>query len=1142
MLGRSDRKGKRSVGHPVDVASGTLFGVWEDVRFPGRMALIWERRFSTSLLGGQPTPLGPGWTTRYFATLTRHGDAFHFFTPEGDVEIFDDPEEAVDCGGIVRNLNTFQELSRRGDQYVVTRWSVEELHVERYVFEKGRPDEVSPLVRIEDVTGQGLEMLRDKSKRLSGVRQRLERRTLIIQYAPGDRIKSVSFLLADERLQEFVRYDHDHRGRLVAAYDGFGSADHYEYDPDSRMTREVVKGGSVFSFRYNEKGQCVRASGLDHYDEKSFRYLDAIRWTEVTDSLGNVTRFQCNASGQVVCEIDPLGAKTQTEYDEHGRIVAQTDPNGATIRYEYDNQGNRSRTIDPLGHAFTLTFNKVHLPLTLTDPIGSVWTRAYASGNRLVASKDPLGSEWRFKYDAHGNQIQATDATGASLRQVFSPTGALLEKVDWEGNRTRFVRNHQGRIVERIGPLNEVTRFRYDPAGNPVEITLPDDSRITCEYNLLGNLTRVTDGLGHTVAYEFGPCGRVVKRTDQLGRTIRYHWGSEPGRLTQIINEKGETYQFDYDAMGRVIREQGFDGRELQFEYKPGGGCVGVVNGLGERIAYEFDSRGKVITETLPDGAVATFDYDHHGNLVSAVNPDCAVRLERDLIGRVIRDSQGDHVVEYLYDAAGNCVQVKTSLGHVVDYTLDKNGLLVRLTASGHTLAFRRNARGEEISRVLPGGLTLEQRYDLVGRLVEQFVGPPRSETATSGGPMWDRQAVTLVGAERIRRMYAYDKAGALISIDDARQGKVSYDYDAAEQLVRAIREKGPSEDFSYDRAGNLTRISSQGEEEVLEYESGNRVVRHGTIKYDYDANGRVIKKIEDCDGADPRKWTFSWNANDELRSITTPDGAVWNYAYDALGRRISKSESDRTIRFVWDQGVILHQIEGPTLGSTWVFNGDVFEPLCLIQGGSIYSVIPDHLRTPRELVDMRGQIVWSARYRSWGEIESQERTGDVDCPIRFPGQWFDEESGLHYNRFRYYDPRSGRFLCQDPIGLRGGLNLYLYAQNPINWTDPFGLTGDQGYCGSSPWPLKEIIEEKDAWHKADKLKGRQKDAYEEIKDLLAQGKPGKNQHDLRGDLAGKKAVDLPGSGKGRGVMRVVYSEETPGFIVIHDVVDYHNK
>ena len=248
----------------------------------------------------------------------------------------------------------------------------------------------------------------------------------------------------------------------------------------------------------------------------------------------------------------------------------------------------------------------------------------------------------------------------------------------------------------------------------------------------------------------------------------------------------------------------------------------------------------------------------------------------------------------------------------------------------------------------------------------------------------------------------------------------------------------GVSEKFVYDSTGNIIQL----DDIVLKYSASDRLHRRGDMQYLYDGNGRLIKKIEDCENQTPKVWLFEWDAEDQLRKVTTPVGEIWEYKYDALGRRIVKQGPTKVIRLVWNGDVIVHQLENKkVLHSSWVFDPYSFVPLCKVQNEQLYSVICDHLGTPRELLDIEGKVVWSVSYKAWGEVE-EVQVKEVDCPIRFQGQWADEESGLCYNRFRYYEAQSGRFVSGDPIRLLGGLNSYLHGDNPINWLDPLGLSG----------------------------------------------------------------------------------------------------
>ncbi len=192
--------------------------------------------------------------------------------------------------------------------------------------------------------------------------------------------------------------------------------------------------------------------------------------------------------------------------------------------------------------------------------------------------------------------------------------------------------------------------------------------------------------------------------------------------------------------------------------------------------------------------------------------------------------------------------------------------------------------------------------------------------------------------------------------------------------------------------------------------------------------------------------------ANANTNATTT------RYAYDALGRRISKStqrdQQHNTTTFYWNGDVLLGEINegvsntssvGNTKPSrTYLFEPFSFKPLALVQNGEVFHYHTDHIGTPREITNARAEVVWSSTFKTYGAL-AVAHVNEVDNPLRFQGQYHDEETGLHYNRHRYYDPNCGQFTTQDPIGLQGGMNAYQYAPNPMTWVDPWGLKGEEG-------------------------------------------------------------------------------------------------
>ncbi|MEJ8845041.1 RHS repeat-associated core domain-containing protein [Variovorax rhizosphaerae] len=1027
---------------PIDIASGNVSGEFIDLSVPGKVALVWQRRYSGALIPFAPGALGRGWTHSYASSLTRFSGGFRFITPSGATELLADADGAVERGGRVRHLGAFFEIFMREHRYVVQTWDVDNGEVLRYIFKSGEQGVAMLLDSVEDVSGQGLDLEWDESRQLRCVRQRLERRELDLSYNRQGLIDALTLVSPNGERHGVAKYEYDAAGRLVAAYDAADFADRFAYDEKHRWARQIIKDGGVFSYRYDGKGRCVLRTGLNHYDEKRLRYLEAVRITEVTNSYGATSRFLALPTGQIVGEWSATGAQRRTEYDEHGRISTITDSVGGTTRYGYDEDGNRAVVVDALEQVTHQNFTPDHLPQTLTDAAGQVWQRHYDVANRLVASVDPDGHRWVYEYDDEGNVSALVDPLGARISQTFD-AGILSAVTDWIGNRREFEFDAFGRVVMRRDAMGEVTRIRYDDLGRPIQIAHPDGSLIHATYDHAGNLTRYIDPNGSVTRWRYGPCNRLMERVDPIGNSVRYVWGSEQGRLDEVINSNGDRFQFFRDDGGRVVREISFDGRERRFEYNGEDRVTRFVNGNGEAVVLERDLLHRIVAQVLPDGDTVQFRFSAVGLLEHAQTADIAIGIERDAAGRVTREVQGDQWVRSRYDAAGRLIQTTTSLGLEVGYKNDGNGGVVGIAVGGQVYHIERNAHGHETARTLADGLYLEQRFDSLGRMVEQVAGDASVQESL------------------VHRRYLYDPAGQLRALDDARWGRTDYVYDPAERLIQTLKSRGGSESFEYDSTGNITHMRAAGAHAVDEarlYAQGDQLIEQGDTRFEYDAEGRLIRKTEHSQSEEPRLWTYQWNALDRLKSLTDPDGQTWRYGYDALARRVSKERVGdapalrRT--FLWDKERVIHEADAAHGSrSAWVYGDARYAPLLTVQNGQVFSIVLDQIGTPRELISPDGRVALSRTYTAWGTIDAEyvSTQFSVRCPVGFQGQWRDEESGLCYNKFRYYAPESGRYISQDPLELLGGANFYAYGANPVNWLDPLGLCAshDSGKRGT---------------------------------------------------------------------------------------------
>ena len=1020
----------------INIATGDASIEFDDIEISGRVSLRWNVSYSVANVDRVRSPIGRGWFGLAFCSLRRVESGFVFTTAQGAQEEFIDPEQIVAKGGVVRKPSACLEIFREPQRYIVRSWNVETGDIQQLCFDTvGDTGRELRLTAIEDVTGTGVDLLWQNSAtetRLVGMRQRIEGREMRIGYDRVGWIDRVDLRTPEGAEHRLATYEHDATGHLIRIGDAAGASDHYEYDVRGRISREILKDGGVFYYRYDDHGRCILHSGVDNYNKRRLRYSQAIGVTEVTDSYGMTTTYKYLPTGQVLFQIDPAGGQRETQYDEHGRIAACIDSNGAATKYSYDPSGNRSLVTDPLGNVTQVRFNDRHQPVELIDPAGSHWRREYDAMGRLTLATDPLGGAWRYFYDRDGNLAELVNPLGAIKRMTYQ-RGALKTITDWMGHVTQFRFDGHGRVAERRGPLGELTQVRYDAVDNPIEVRLPDRTSITASYDQGSNLIRQVDPAGRTTRWRYGPCNRLLERIDAAGGILRYIWGTEPGRLEQLINEKAEVHTFEHDSVGRVVAETSFDGAYRQYRLDAEGRLIAFINANGEMLSISRDPLGRIIKQRLPDGEQLFFVYNAFGELIQAINGGIELGYERDALGRVTVETQGKRWVRSEYDAAGGLVRMQTSEHHNIKYELDANSRPIAHNVLGKTIHFHRDANGRETERTLPGGGRLVQNYDIMGRLAAQQLTPSYGVSYRSP-------------TDALQRSYTYALSGELAHATDAIWGEANYTYDPVDRLLSAFRSSGLSERFEYDPTGNIVHLHAEGmrsRDETLTYGPGNRLLQQGNNRFEFDAEGRCIRRIDDVTGPAPKIWTYHWNVLDRLQSVTCPDGKVWRYRYDALARRIEKICDNATVcNYLWDRDVVVQELLPDASSRSWLWETDSFAPVGTVQQGRLFSTVNDPVGTPREFVDERGTIAGAILLDSWGRLTETKPSSSVSlvCDIRFQGQWADPESGLHYNFFRYYDPASGRYISSDPLGLDGDINAFGYVPNPFAWVDPLGL------------------------------------------------------------------------------------------------------
>ncbi|MDF3175583.1 RHS repeat-associated core domain-containing protein, partial [Pseudomonas sp. ER28] len=344
------------------------------------------------------------------------------------------------------------------------------------------------------------------------------------------------------------------------------------------------------------------------------------------------------------------------------------------------------------------------------------------------------------------------------------------------------------------------------------------------------------------------------------------------------------------------------------------------------------------------------------------------------------------------------------------------------------------------------GKLTSCFGYDAMGRKAWQFASTlPADKLSQVHNTGINTSLLVEHAYNPIHRRYQYGPAGELVRTLDKLRGEIKYEYEANGQL--RSRDTGSlvgSEEFRYDPAANRLDFNARQFDKVKD----NRIKQWRDQEYRYDPWGNLIEKrsghcklqhfIYDCE-------------NRLVRAETLVNGKLdsqGEYRYDSLGRRIAKqAEMNGEVeqkRFLW-QGLRMLREETPGHSILYLYEPGSYAPLARVdqvegEEQKVYYFHTDQIGTPLELTNSDGAVVWQATYRSWGMLEQLD-ISEVEQNLRFQGQYFDVESELHYNTFRYYASDIGRFVTQDPLGLGGGVNIYQYAPNATAWIDPWGLS-----------------------------------------------------------------------------------------------------
>jgi RHS repeat-associated protein len=818
----------------------------------------------------------------------------------------------------------------------------------------------------------------------------------------------------------------------------------FSYDSKGYPNSMVDANGNTSYLSYNERGLQVshtKAVGTAEEQTRTRVWHETLNLPVAIQEPGTTTYYSYDDKGNVLekSKVDTATKETQVwtyTYTPLGSIETEdgprTDVNDITS-YQYDPDGRIWRIVNAQGHVLeVLEYDPHGRPLKLKDQNAVVTTLSYDMRGRLTR-QDVGGEVTVFSYDNKGRLIQTVLPDQTTVGYEYDDADRLILKRDHWNNQTRYQYDVNSNLISQSihapdGTLQQQQNWSYDPTGKLISTTGAAGQMTRYSYDKNGNLIGVTDANSWQTSHDIDALDRSVTTRYPDTGVVGKAYDSQDN-LVAVTDAEGHTTRYRYNGLGQKTETNSPDTGITRYSYDKAGNLTNETQANGKSVDYQYDALNRLIGASYTDGSSVNYQYDScsngAGRLCSITGAGFSSSWRYDAQGHVTerRETSGtiNSVVSYQYSPLGQLSGITYPSGKTVSYHY-ADGRIDHVSSNGATLLSQitYNAANQITSWRWANGSTTQRSYDQDGRLTQQ----------------------SLADSER---SLAYDLVGNILNINDGLN-QHDYGYDPMNRLVSAT---DYNLSYAYDLNGNRLTANSATELNNYSYDpASNRLaaVQGAVVKnYHYDETGNTLS-----DGVH----AYLYDGKNQLTDVT----GVASYFYNGLGQRTAKNSNGTLTRYAYDENARLigeYNATGQAIQETVYLFG---QPIAVLKGTAVYNVHADHLGTPRKITSQAGNIVWQWQDKPFGDVPvDQYPDGNglaFEYNLRFPGQYFDKETGLHYNYYRYYDPQTGRYITSDPIGLSGGLNTYGYVGgNPVNAVDPLGLEDATGTIIRIPIP-----------------------------------------------------------------------------------------
>ena len=900
---------------------------------------------------------------------------------------------------------------------------------------------------------------------------------------------------ATNQQNETERYAYNAANLLTKRTRASGFSHHFEWDSYSPSAKCIKQWGDnntyTYQFEYNlERGETTCIDSRGH--KEHFVHNAQGKLVKHTDPNGHVWQYAYNAQGQKVTDVKPDNSMTRYSYTPYGQLASITQPDGSQTQFAYNQLGQRVLTTLPDGQTITRKYSVAGLLQSETFGDGRTTLYSYDKLGQLTQHINKNGQITQFVWNEQG-ELLAKHHNDELIRYSYDNLGRVNATINNAGLLTQYKYNAHGQLAQTTAfdenepEHKQHQHFSYDEAG-----------RLISSQNSKGDTTEQHfEGLSqpHCVIQ---PDGSALHLTYDKERN-----------LTAIERSDGHVYRISYDANENPTQVTGFDGTLQQYKYDACNRLASVTQSNKRHVKIERDSLGRVTEQhasLASDSHIVNnanyYSYNLQGKITRAHNAQSTLKQRFDKGGRLlhaeqVHNQQQAHTLQYSYDDYGRRQTLTLPDSSTLKYSYNKFGQLSAIhlqqanstandsaSAAKPLITLSYDSQGNIQTQNFGNDVTLTQQFDVFNRLTQQQLTHPaqalfdtctynydsinqliarKNEGVSSHNINFEYNSLgqliqqNLASGENTKiTQYQWDSFGnpqsqtvksSKSDTDSSEQNTTNTDASSSIDLTRAThseyKELAPNSNENSSNADSVVNNEDTNNTTINSATDADRLTHFGDSDFHYDEFGNQIR--ETGKGIKTRR---EYNAFNQL-SCFNNNGTLTQYDYDPLGRRIAKHTEHGKIDYIWDNDQLIGECQHGEY--TWYINlPNQFHPVALIKKGEVYYYHLDQLNTPRFVTNNKAEVVWENQADAYGfeepEAESESnKENSFTQPIRFQGQYLDEESGLHYNRYRYYSPKQQRFINQDPIGLVGGINHYQYAPNPVNWVDPFGLMCKEG-------------------------------------------------------------------------------------------------